>query len=222
MRVKNRRDAYFYSSVKVIDNSQLKEEIRSIFELGYRNIIILFNDIDTLKSWLRDNPLKHFKFDNLDLTRHTIYRYHISHGEDTVDAKMIRRQLNRVTKLEERYKVAMIKSVDEAVSNLINPNIMEYYGVKLIRLDDFRWWVLKRFHQHKVYFEVILDRLFTDTKYRARAFSRLEPLEEMGRMVFTQSRPIVRPREIPHILSALTEKRHASYGPIVRWGDLIW
>ncbi len=222
MKVKNKGKEYFYSSLEALDTSQLKMDIDTILRMGYGNIIIIFYDIENFKNWIRNEALKDLVSKDMEVKPNIIFRFHLTSGEETADSKKVRRLLSRLTRLEKRYNIKLIKSIDETLSNVINPNIMEYYDVKLIRLEGFRWGVLKRFHQHKVYFEVVLDRLFKESGYMEKALPRLEPLEKMGKLVFTQFKPIVKPEETPYILSALTERRYASYGPIIRWGDLIW
>ncbi len=222
MRMVDKKRTYFYSSIEAVESPNIDDDLETIVRMGYGNIIIMFYDIEDLKLWIRTNPIKDLSINNMTHKPNIIFRFHLTSREESLDSREIRKFLNKLVKLEERHGIKLIKSIDEAVTNIINPNIMEYYRVRLIRLNGFRWGVLKRFHKHKVYFEVILDRLFKDRDYTTKALPRLEPLEEMGKLLFTQLKPGIKPEEVPFILSALTDKRYASYGPIVRWGDLVW
>lgn len=221
MKKKIKEKPYFYSSLNIQENSQIWNKIKPITQLGYTNIIIKFDEFDLLKSWIEDGALDYINtVDNekINLT----YRIHLSHNANTSEPKKIRRVLSRVIKLEEKYNIVLIKSIDEALSDTITPNHMEYYGVKLITLSNFRWKILKRFHKHKVYFEMVLDRLFREMRYMANALPILEPLEKTGKLLFTQVKPVIKVTEFPYILSTLTDGKYASYGPITRWSEIIW
>ncbi|HIQ13198.1 MAG TPA: hypothetical protein EYH44_02280 [Thermoprotei archaeon] len=220
-KIVKEKNIFFYSSLNIQDNFLIWNEIKFITQLGYSNIIIKFDNLDLLEHWIEDNNQKDMK--SLDDTKiNLIYRLHLSYNTRTSDLKNLRRILNKVSKIEDKYNVTIIKSIDEELSNIITPNHMEYYGVKIITLTNFRWKVLKRFHRHRVYFEIILDRLFSDKKYMANALPMIDPLEKSDKLLFTQIKPIVKTTEFPYLLSSLTDGKYASYGPITRWSDILW